>query len=103
MALSKIRSIAASLIGQRYRELPEFEPRLRAAIAGVLSEIGAKKYRESGTPAYEINNEYFQVGRRKFRICVEDEMFVSLWGPRPLVDDVYARIMKKLGARKTVT
>jgi hypothetical protein len=100
MKISKIRSVLVSLVGQRYRELPDFDLGLRTAIEDTLAELDAKKCGESGTPAFEVNNEYFRIGRRKLKICTEDEMFVSLWGPKSLVDDIYARIMKKLEARK---
>lgn len=61
-----------------------------------LADFDAQKIGESGSPAYEVNNEYFRIGRRKLRICTEDEMFVSLWGSKSLVDPVYLRIVEKL-------
>jgi hypothetical protein len=98
MSISKIRSVCARLIGMRYRELP-FGTR-REEIEAALSELDARKCGESGTPAFEVNNEYFRIGRRKLRVCTEDEMFVSLWGSRALVDQVYARVMESWEARR---
>jgi hypothetical protein len=97
--LSKIRSVAAALIGMRYRDLPGFGPDLRQAIEDTLAELHAEKCGESGTPAFEVNNEYFRIGRRKIRVCTEDERDVSLWGSRELVDQLYASIVEKLKAR----
>jgi hypothetical protein len=99
---STILSIFARLIGNRYRELPGFGRDVRLAIEKTLAEFGAEKYGEAGSPAYEINNEYFRIGGRKLRVCTEDEMFVSLWGGRELVDRVYARVMERLGAMRQV-
>ena len=99
MSISKVRSVLASLVGMRYRELPGFGGDLRQAIEDTLADFGAEKCGESGTPAREVNNEYFRIGRRKVRVCTEDEMFVSLWGSRTLVDQVYAKIVEKLKAR----
>jgi hypothetical protein len=62
----------------------------------VLSDYGAVKYRESGTPAGEVTNEYFRIGRRKLRICTEDGMFVSLWGEKALVNEVFDAVSKHL-------
>ena len=100
MSISKIRSFFARLVGMRYRELPGFGADLRQAIEDALAEFGAQKFGESGSPAYEVNNEYFRIGGRKLRICTEDEMFVSLWGAKSLVDQVYSRIVEKLSDRR---
>jgi hypothetical protein len=83
----------------RYRELPGFGSDLRQAIEDTLAELHAEKCGESGTPAFEINNEYFRIGRRKIRVWTEDEMDVSLWGSKKLVDQVYAKVVEKLKAR----
>ena len=96
MNISKVRSLLASFVGMRYRELPGFGSDLRTAIEDTLSELGAVKYNESGTPAFEMNNEYFRIGTRKLRICTEDEMDVSVWGSKSLVDDFCAKVEKKL-------
>ena len=96
MRLSGIRSFCANLVGMNYRELPGSGAELRQAIQSVLADFGAEKCGESGSPAYEVNNEYFRIGGRKLRVCTEDEMFVSLWGSKALVDRVYARIVEKL-------
>lgn len=90
-SISRIRFVCARLIGMRYRELP-FGTR-RRDIETALLELHAEKRGESGTPCYEINNEYFRIGRRTLRVCTEDEMFVSLWGAKDLVDRVFARVM----------
>jgi hypothetical protein len=100
MNLSRIRSICARLVGKSYRELPDYESGLRLAIEDTLADLGAEKCGESGSPAYEVNNEYFRIGSRKLRICTEDEMFVSLWGPKRLVDEVHSRILEKLRVRQ---
>lgn len=101
--IAKMRLILASLVGRTYQELPGdlvFEPGLRKAIKESLLEINAEKYFESGTPAFEVNNEYFRIGRFKLRILTEDEMFVSIWGPKALVTDFYNRIKQKLELTK---
>jgi len=98
MKMAKFRTLFMSLFGMRYRELP-FGTR-REEIEAALSELDAEKCGESGTPAFEVNNEYFRIGRRKLRVCTEDEMFVSLWGSRALVDQVYARVMESWEARR---
>ena len=64
-----------------------------------MIDFGAEKCGESGSPAYEGNNEYFRICGRKLRVCTEDERFVSLWGSKPLVDEVYAKIVEKLKTR----
>lgn len=94
-----IRSVCASFIGMRYRELPGFGSDLRQAIEDTLAEFGAQKYGESGSPTFEVNNEYFRIGNRTLRICTEDEMDVSLWGSKSLVDQVYFNIVDKLKSR----
>jgi hypothetical protein len=104
MTVTKIRSIFASLVGRGYKELPGFGTNLRIAIENVLSSLDAKKCGESGIPSFDpapfIYNEYFQIGSQKIRICTEDEMFVSLWGPKRLVDQVYERIILELKTTK---
>jgi hypothetical protein len=95
----RIRSLAAALVGMRYRDLSGFDPGHRQAIEDTLAELHAEKCGESGSPAFEINNEYFRIGRRKIRVCTEDEMDVSLWGSKKLVDQVYTKIVEKLKAR----
>jgi hypothetical protein len=95
--LSKFRFLFFSLFGVRYRELP-FGTR-RKEIVTALSDLSAEKCGGSGTPAFEVNNEYFRIGRQKVRICTEDGMFVSLWGPKRLVDDLYEKIIENVKAR----
>ena len=85
-----------ALIGRRYRELP-FGTR-REHIEAALSALRAEKYAESGTPAYELNNEYFRIGRRKVKVCTEDELFVSLWGSKTVVDTLYRKIVERAEA-----
>lgn len=97
--LCRIRSVAAALVGMRYRDLPGFGPDLRQAIEDTFAELHAEKCGESGTPAFEVNNEYFRIGRRKIRVCTEDERDVSLWGSKNLVDQVYTKIVERLKAR----
>jgi len=101
MSLRKLRSLWAGLVGMRYQELPTPGCDARAALDAALAECGAVKCGESGTPAYEVNNEYFRIGGRKLRVCTEDELFVSLWGSRALVEQVYSRTIEKLTARGT--
>ena len=76
--------------------MPAFGATAREAVANALADVGAEKCGESGSPAYEVNNEYFRVGRRRIRVCTEDGMFVSIWGPRGLVDEVCARTIENL-------
>jgi hypothetical protein len=66
------------------------------AVVQTLADLGAEFCGESGTPCYELNNEYFRVGRRKIRVCTEDEMFVSLWGSKALVETVYSKAVEKM-------
>ncbi len=94
---SRLRSFFASLVGLRYRELP-FGTR-REEIDAALSDLRAQKCGESGTPAFEVNNEYFRIGRRRVRVCTEDEMFVSLCGSKRLVDALYESIVARSEAR----
>lgn len=82
----------------KYAELPDGIS--REDIEAVLAELHAKKRGESGAPAFEVNNEYFRIDGRKLRVCTEDELFVSLWGPKRLVDEVYARIVERWKARQ---
>jgi len=74
-SISRFRSMFMAWIGLRYRELPLGTR--REEIEAALSDLHAQKCGESGTPAYEVNNEYFRIGRRKVRVCTEDEMIVS--------------------------
>ncbi len=94
---TRLRSFLTSLVGLRYRELP-FGTR-RKEIETALSDLHAQKCGESGTPGYEVNNEYFRIGRRKVRVCTEDGMFVSLWGSRRLVDSLYEAILARSEGR----
>ena len=87
-----------SLLGMRYRELP-FGTR-REQIEAALSAVQAEKRSESGSPAFEVNNEYFRIRRRRVRVCTEDEMFVSLWGSRTLVDSLHASIISRSTAKR---
>lgn len=96
--ISKFRSLFMTCIGLRYRELPIGTR--REEIEAALADLHALKCGESGTPAYEVNNEYFHIGRRKVRVCTEDERFVSLWGRRALVDSLYASIVSRSEARQ---
>lgn len=90
MNTSKIRAFCARLVGMLYCELPFGTS--RDQIEDALTQLGAVKYGESGTAAFEVNYEHFRIGSRKLRICTEDEMIVSLWGSRGLVDEVFALI-----------
>ena len=56
---TRLRSFLTSLVGLRYRELP-FGTR-RKEIETALSDLHAQKCGESGTPGYEVNNEYFRM------------------------------------------
>jgi hypothetical protein len=99
MSLTRIRALCARLVGKKYQELPSFDPNARAALDAALAECGAERCGESGTPAYEVNNEYFRIGGRKLRVCTEDELFASLWGSRAVVEQVYSRTVEKLRVR----
>lgn len=96
--ISRFRAWFMSLLGRRYRELP-FGTR-REHIEGALTDLQAEKYAESGTPAYELNNEYFRIGRRKVKVCTEDELFVSLWGSKRVVDSLYCKIIERAEAAR---
>jgi hypothetical protein len=98
VSLHGFRSFLASLLGLAYQELPAGI--VREDIDAVLDEFNAQPCGESGTPAYEVNNEYFRIGRRKVRLCTEDEMFVSVWGPKDLVREFYAKIIAKMQSRQ---
>jgi len=95
--ISKFRSLFMTCMGWRYRELP-FGTR-REEIESALADLHAQKCGECGTPAYEVNNEHFRVGRRKVRVCTEDEMFVSLWGSKLLIDPIHDSIISRSAAR----
>jgi len=99
MSPTKIRSFCARLIGLRYREIPGSGSDAKVAVAEVLTDLGAEFWGESGTPCYEVNNEYYRVGGRKIRVCTEDELFVSLWGSPALVETVYSKAVAKLRTR----
>ncbi len=96
-SISKFRSLFMRCMGLRYRELPLGTR--REEIEAALSDLHAQKCAESGTPAYEVNNEYFRIGHRKVRVCTEDEMFVSLWGSKALVDSLYQSIASRSETR----
>jgi hypothetical protein len=99
MSTTKIRSFCARLIGMRYREMPGAGGDAKDAIVETLTDMGAEFCGESGSPGYEVNNEYFRVGGRKLRVCTEDDLFVSLWGSKALVETVYAKAVEKMRAR----
>jgi hypothetical protein len=82
----------------RYRELP-FGTR-RGEIEASLAEVNARKCCESISPAYEVVNEWYRVGRRRIRVCTEDEMEVSLWGSKSLVDELYTKITQRSAKRR---
>jgi len=85
------------MLGLRYRELPGWGSDLRHALDETLAEMNAEKYKECGTPCYELNNEYYRIGNRKLKVSTEDEMDVSLWGPKVVVEQVYAGVVSRLG------
>jgi hypothetical protein len=91
--VKRVRTFLTLLVGLRYVELP-FGIR-REDIDAALLELQAQKSGESGTPGFEVNNEYFRIGRRKVRVCTEDEMLVSLWGSKPVVNALYERILSR--------
>src|SRR5256885_16331465 len=93
MNVSKIRSALARMVGLRYRELPGWGAELRQALGDTLAELNARKYKECGTPCFELNNEYYRVGNRKLKVSTEDEMDVSLWGPKALVEEGYSGVV----------
>ena len=90
-SVSRLRGLLMNCFGLRCRELPIGT--WREEIEEALAEVHAQKYDESGSPAYEVNNEYFRLGQLKVRVCTEDEMFVSLWGSRVVVDFLYRSIV----------
>ena len=89
--MKRLRTFLAAIVGLRYVELP-FGVR-REEINAALSELRAQSCGESGPPGFEVNNEYFRIGRRKVRVCTEDEMFVSLWGTKAVVNPLYERTL----------
>ncbi len=96
--IPKLRALFMRCVGLQYRELP-FGTR-REVIEAALSGLHAQKCGESGTPAYEVNSEYFRIGAGKVRVCTEDEMSVSLWGRRALVDSLYDSIVSRSEAQR---
>jgi len=90
--ISRFRFVFARLIGKRYRELPFGT--LRKDIERALFELHGEKRGETGSPCNEVVNEYFWIGRRTIRVCTEDEMFVSLWGEKDPVDQVYTIVVE---------
>lgn len=99
MNMTKIRSLCARFVGMRYREVPGAGGDARDAVVDALAELSAEFCGESGTPCYEVNNECFRVGRKRIRVCTEDDLFVSLWGSKALVETVYSRAVAKMRAR----
>jgi uncharacterized protein (TIGR03067 family) len=103
MNVYRIRSAFARIVGLHYRELLGWGADLRQALEETLDELHARKYKECGTPAYELNNEYFRIGRQKLKVSTEDEMDVSLWGPKSLVEEVYNRVVLAVKRTKMKT
>lgn len=99
MSLTNLRSFCAGLVRMKYQELPAVDGDARAALDAALAECGAVKCGQSGTPAYEVNNEYFRIDGRKLRVCTEDDLFVSLWGSKAAVERVYSRMLAQLRTR----
>ena len=99
MNVSKIRSAFARLLGLHYRELPGRGSDLRQALEETLAELNARKYKECGTPCYELNNEYYRIGNRALKVSTEDEMDVSLWGPKALVEEIVRRLKAQSPSR----
>jgi hypothetical protein len=102
MSITKIRCFCARLVGKRYRELPGSGGDAKDAVVDALTDLGAEYCGESGSPGYEVNNEFFRVGGRKIRVCTEDDLFVSIWGSKALVETVYGKAVEKLKARGCV-
>jgi hypothetical protein len=99
MNISRTRSFCARIVGLRYREMPGMGGDAKEAVLDALADLEADFRGESGSPCYEVNNEYFHVGGWRIRVCTEDELFISLWGPESLVETVYSRAVEKMRAR----
>lgn len=99
MNTTRIRSFCARLIGMRYQEMPGLGFDAKETLIDTLAELGAEFCGESGTPCYEVNNEYFRVNGRKIRVCTEDDLFISLWGSKALVETVYSKAVEKMRAK----
>ena len=85
-----------------YKEMPGCAGDAKAAVIDTLVELGAEFRGESGSPCYEVNNEYFRIDGRKIRVCTEDDLFISLWGSKALVETVYSKAIEKMRARGCV-
>ena len=96
MSLARLRSAVAAIVGWRYRELPGMGGGVRQALEETLFELNASNYKECGTPCYELNNEYFRIGKRTLKVSTEDEMFVGIWGAKDLVEEVYSGVVRRL-------
>ena len=68
---------------------------VREALEETLCGLEAHKYKECGTPCYELNNEYYRIGKRTLKVSTEDEMFVAIWGPKDLVERVYGEVVRR--------
>ena len=98
---SRISKIRSFLCSPHWNEVSEYAWhwwRPKRAVLEALADLGAELYRESGSPGYEVNNEYFRIGNRKIRVCTEDEYFVSLWGPKAVVETVHLKAVEKMRA-----
>ena len=85
----KVVDFVAGLFGRRRVRLGEWpHGQVVEAAMDTLQEFGAELYRESGTPAGELDVFHFRAHGRRMRLCVEDYGAVTLWGPKRLVTDV---------------
>ena len=96
MSYARLRSAFASIIGWRYRELPGMGGAVRQALDETLSDLQARKYKECGTPCYELNNEYYRIGKRTLKVSTEDEMEIGIWGSKELLEQVYGGVVRRL-------
>ncbi len=93
MAASSIRNLILKVFGKQ--EVPLDRPELDV-LDSVLNELNATKYREHGTPCYEVNWECFKIDGQKISIRIEDEMFSYLVGPHMLVEKIRKMIKIKI-------
>lgn len=78
-------------MGQKEIEIP-----IPGYLDAVLEELNAIKYKEKGTPCYELNWEFFKIKDQKIRIRTEDEIFVYLEGPKDLLDTIQRKLNKMI-------
>src|SRR4051812_11099970 len=68
---------------------------VNAALA-TLTDLGAEKVHEDGTPAGEVENFYFRIDGKRVRLSVTDYGDVTLWGPNRLVTKICKEVTARL-------